>query len=130
LLRPLRRKVPFRLEVPTVIERSSHLETMEPIRLYDLAGRKAVRLVFSLGVPGEFWGVEETDWNTAPALLERNFERHLGGRTYSFYYSGSHLHMIVLRENGGTYWVVNTLSDHLSNETMISIAKGLRPLPR
>jgi LCP family protein required for cell wall assembly len=130
LLRPLRAKVPFPLELPTRIERTSQPDATEPVRLYDLAGRKAVRLVFSTGVPGEFWGIEETAWTTAPALLERNFTRHLGRRLYAFYYSGAHLHMIVLRENGATYWVVNTLSDRLSNETMISIAKGLRPLAR
>jgi hypothetical protein len=38
--------------------------------------------------------------------------------------------MVVLRENGGTYWVVNTLLDSLSNETMLAIARGLHPLPR
>jgi hypothetical protein len=36
--------------------------------------------------------------------------------------------MIVLREKGGSYWVVNSLLDNLSNETMIAIAKGLKPL--
>ena len=38
--------------------------------------------------------------------------------------------MVVLRQGGATYWVVNTLLDSLSNETMIAIAKGLRPLGR
>ena len=52
----------------------------------------------------------------------------LNGRAYDFYYSGSHLHMVVLRAHGATYWVVNTLLDSLSNETMIAIAKGLKPL--
>ena len=36
----------------------------------------------------------------------------------------------ALRENGATYWVVNTILDSLSNETMLAIAKGLKPLPR
>jgi hypothetical protein len=36
--------------------------------------------------------------------------------------------MVVLKQYGATYWVVNTLDDALSNETMISIARGLRPL--
>ena len=36
--------------------------------------------------------------------------------------------MVVLRANGATYWVVNTILDSLSNETMLAIAKGLRPL--
>ena len=36
--------------------------------------------------------------------------------------------MIVLRQGGVTYWVVNSLLDNISNETMIAIAKGLKPL--
>ena len=36
--------------------------------------------------------------------------------------------MIVLRQGGVSYWVVNSLLDNISNETMIAIAKGLRPL--
>jgi hypothetical protein len=36
--------------------------------------------------------------------------------------------MVVLRAGGATYWVVNTLLDTLSNETMLEIAKGLRPM--
>jgi hypothetical protein len=42
--------------------------------------------------------------------------------------SGQRLHMVVLRTPKATYWVVNTLLDALSNETMVAIAKGLRPL--
>jgi hypothetical protein len=38
--------------------------------------------------------------------------------------------MVVLRDRGATYWVVNTLLNSLSNETMLAIARGLRPLPR
>jgi len=87
-----------------------------------------VRLVFRTGVPGQFWGIEQTNWAAAPALSEKNFLRHFGGRTFEFFYSGSHLHMIVLKQYGATYWVVNTLDDALSNETMISVARGLRPL--
>jgi hypothetical protein len=36
--------------------------------------------------------------------------------------------MVVLRTRKGTYWVVNTVLDSLSNETMLAIAKGLKPL--
>ena len=35
--------------------------------------------------------------------------------------------MVVLHGDGATYWVVNTLLDSLSNETMLAIAKGLKP---
>jgi LCP family protein required for cell wall assembly len=130
LMRGIRRRVAFRLEYPAVIERNSRPDYEQPNpRVYSIDGRhKAVRLVFSTGGPGEYWGVEETNWADAPALSEKNFIRHFGHRTFEFFYSGSHLHMIALREHGATYWVVNTLIDSLSNETMIAIARGLRPL--
>jgi hypothetical protein len=38
--------------------------------------------------------------------------------------------MVVLRSGGASYWVVNTLLDSLSNETMLAIARGLRPMTR
>ena len=128
-MRQIRHKLPFRVEYPTVIDRSSRLDPEPPNpRVYTVQGHKMARLVFSTGTPGEFWGIQETNWNGAPALSEKNFVRHFGGRTFGFFYSGSHLHMVVLKENGATYWVVNTLIDSLSNETMIAIARGLRPL--
>jgi LCP family protein required for cell wall assembly len=129
LMRSIRRRVPFTVQYPTVIDRSSRVDNEPPNpRVYSLQGHKAVRLVFSTGTPGEFWGIQETNWNRAPALSEKNFVRHFGRRTFQFFYSGSHLHMIVLKDRGATYWVVNTLVDSLSNETMIAIARGLRPL--
>jgi hypothetical protein len=36
--------------------------------------------------------------------------------------------MVVLRLHDRSYWVVNTLLNSLSNETMLAIAKGLKPL--
>jgi hypothetical protein len=78
--------------------------------------------------PGNvYWGIQETNWNDAPALLHPTVTRTLGGRKFDFYYSSSHLHMVVLREGNASYWVVNSLLDELSNETMIAIARGLRP---
>jgi LCP family protein required for cell wall assembly len=133
LLRPMRAKVDFPLYSPTVLERNSYPDTQsgdKPVRRYWIDGRgnhKAVRLVFRTGA-NEYWGVEETDWSDAPTLSDRSFKHAVGGREMEFYYSGSHLHMIVLRAHGASYWVINTLLDSLSNETMISIAKGLKPL--
>jgi hypothetical protein len=36
--------------------------------------------------------------------------------------------MVVIRRGKASYWVVNSLLDELSNETMLAIAKGLRPI--
>ncbi len=130
LLLNLRRRVPFRLEVPRLIERSSRLEFDAPVRLYNIKkGHRAIRLTFRIG-DNEYWGIQETDWTDAPALADASFVTHLRGREFSLYYSGAHLHMVVLRENGATYWVVNTILDALSNETMLAIARGLAPLPK
>jgi hypothetical protein len=129
LMQAIRRKLPFRVEYPSVIDRSSRVDPEPPNpRVYTVQGHKMARLVFTTGSPGEYWGIQETNWAGAPALSEKNFIRHFGHRTFEFFYSGSHLHMVVLKENGATYWVVNTLDDALSNETMIAIARGLRPL--
>jgi LCP family protein required for cell wall assembly len=132
LLRPLRPKVGFPLYVPTVLERDSVPDTQPgdtPVRLYWIDGRKnkAVRLVFRTGA-NEYWGVEESDWTSAPVLSDRSFRHDLGGREFNLYYNGPHLHMVVLNAHGATYWVVNTLLDSLSNETMLAIANGLKPL--
>jgi LCP family protein required for cell wall assembly len=130
LVRQVRRNVDFPLMLPTVIERSSSPDSVLPVRAYETDGHKTVRLTYRLIADGvyQYWGIQQTDWEDAPALAEANQTTTIGGRKYELYYSGSKLHMVVLRANGATYWVVNTLLDKLSNETMIAIAKGLRPL--
>jgi LCP family protein required for cell wall assembly len=127
-LRAVQKKVHFRLQTPTVIESSSAPDTQKPLYAYRIfENHRAVRAVFRTA-GGAYWGIEQTDWADAPVLSDKSLRHHLGGRTYDFYYSGSKLHMIVLRDHGATYWVVNSLLDNISNETMIAIAKGLRPV--
>ncbi len=130
-VKALKDRVPFPLMVPTVIERSSWIDRERPSRLYWIdedEKHKAVRLTYKLGGTNEYWGIQQTSWLDAPVLEGRNFTRTLAGRRYELYYNGPRLHMVVLRANDASYWVVNTLLDRLSNETMIAIAKGLRPL--
>jgi LCP family protein required for cell wall assembly len=124
------KRVRFRLQVPRLIESSSRLEFDSPIRVYNISkGHRAVRLTFRIG-SNEYWGIEETNWNDAPALAGPSFVHKIKGREYALYYSGAHLHMVVLRKDGATYWVVNSILDELSNETMLAIARGLAPLPK
>jgi LCP family protein required for cell wall assembly len=124
------KRVRFRLQVPRVIESSSRLEFDAPIRVYNISkGHRAVRLTFRIG-SNEYWGIQETNWNEAPALADPSFVHKIKGREYALYYSGAHLHMVVLRKDGATYWVVNSILDELSNETMLAIARGLAPLPK
>jgi LCP family protein required for cell wall assembly len=133
LVQPLAKKVKFPLMVPTILERSSTPDTLpgdEASRVYWIDGEghhKAVRLVFRTA-NNEFWGIEETDWAGAPAFADKSFRRTLSGRRYDLYYTGATLHMVVLHTNKATYWVVNTLLNSLSNETMLAIARGLKLL--
>ena len=130
LLMQVRKRVRFRLQVPRLVESSSRLEFDAPIRVYNISkGHRAVRLTFRIG-SNEYWGIQETNWNEAPALADPSFVHRIKGREYGLYYSGAHLHMVVLRKDGATYWVVNTILDELSNETMLAIARGLAPLPK
>jgi LCP family protein required for cell wall assembly len=129
LLRDVRGKVRFPLMVPSVIERSSWTSSEDPIRTYLIdpgKKHKAVRLVYRMG-SNEYWGIQMTDWEDAPVLSDRSLTRRIGGRVYDLYYNGPKLHMVVLNTPKARYWVINTLLDRLSNETMIAIAKGLRP---
>jgi hypothetical protein len=129
-LKQVRRKVDFPLMVPRVVEGSSSIDREVPIRVYPIRdGDQAVRLTFLMGSElAGYWGVEETSWSDAPVLAHPNFVHRIRGREYSFYYNGPHLHMVALNTPKATYWVVNTLLDSMSNETMIEIAKGLKPV--
>ena len=130
LVRSVRKKADFPLMLPTVIERSSSPDPTMPARAYETDGHKTVRLTYRLFADGvhQYWGIQQTDWEDAPVLGEANQTTTMAGRKYDLYYSGTRLHMVVLRANGATYWVVNTLLDKLSNETMLAIARGLKPL--
>jgi LCP family protein required for cell wall assembly len=126
-VRQARKRVRFPLVLPRVIEETSHLSTLEGVRVYQVGGHKAVRLTFATD-RNEYWGIQMVPWRDAPALKGPNEVVKMKGREYALYYSGLKLEMVVLRYAGNTYWVTNTLLDSLSNETMLAIAKGLQPL--
>ena len=119
----------FPLQVPTVIERSSRVDREVPQRVYKIGKRKALRLTFVTGT-NEYWGIQQTNWEDAPILKDANDTQVLKKRQYRLYYNGNNLHMVVLTWRGTTYWVVNTVLDTIKNETMLEIAKGLRPFKK
>jgi len=113
--------------VPTVRESGSSIADDEGIRAYKLADERAVRLTYDTG-QNEFWGIQQTGWDEPPILDEPTLERTIGGREYKLFFSGAKLHIVAFEQDGALYWVVNTLRNDLSNETMLAIAKGLKPL--
>jgi LCP family protein required for cell wall assembly len=127
-VREAQRKADFPVLVPTVRESASHLSTVDAMRVYKLQGHGAVRFVYSGPTELDYWGIQQTSFTEAPALEGATLTRKVGGREYRLYFNGPKLHMVAFEENGAAYWVVNTLLDKLSNETMLAIAKGLKPL--
>jgi LCP family protein required for cell wall assembly len=126
-VREAQKRVGFPLVVPRAIEKTSHLSTEEGVRVYQVGGHRAVRLTFVTDV-SDYWGIQMVPWRAAPVLRGPNKVVTIKGREYALYYSGLKLELVVLRYGGATYWVTNTLLGSLSNETMLAIAKGLRPL--
>ncbi len=130
LVKQAQRRVDFPLLVPTVREASSQLSTLEPMRVYRLHGEGAVRLVYNGPSGTDYWGIQQAGWEDAPILDGASVARRIGRREYRLYFNGPKLHMVAFVENGSAYWVANTLLDALSNETMLAIAKGLKPVAR
>jgi LCP family protein required for cell wall assembly len=128
-LQAVRAKVPFRLMVPHSIETSSKFAALDPVRAYKpSAGHGAVCLTYVTGASNVYWQIMETNWTDAPIIRHPTGHVRLGGRSFDLYTVGGNIHMVVLRRGGASYWVINTLRDELSNETMLAIAKGLQPL--
>lgn len=120
----------FPILYPTVHEQSS---TYEGAYSYQFArGRSnqvydAYRLV-GRTANGDYWGLQGMSWANPPILEGPTREIVRKGRSYRLYFNGTKLHMVAWRQGTGTYWVSNSTLDKLSNETMLAIADGVRPL--
>jgi LCP family protein required for cell wall assembly len=123
------RKVAFPVMEPNVIASGSRLSSLEGVRVFKPAPHRGeIALTYVTGAGNVYWQIIQTNWMDAPILRHETGKYRVGTRKFSLFTSGGHIHMVVLRHGGTTYWVVNTLRDELSNETMLAIAKGLRPL--
>jgi LCP family protein required for cell wall assembly len=116
---------------PTVHEQSS---SYQGGRFYQFGRGKQVydnyRLVARMADGTSYWGIQGTSWGKPPILEDPTREVQRAGRTYRLYFNGTKLHMVAWRQGAGTYWVTNSVLDKLSNETMLAIADGVKPLPR
>ena len=131
LLRERRRQVPFPLMVPTVIERTSWIDRERPARLYRIerqaqggAARLPHGLERVLGRPDDRLG------RRAGARRQEPHAPHRRPHGTTSTTTARSCTWSCCERRRRRYWVVNTLLDRLSNETMIAIAKGLRPLAK
>jgi len=125
--------VGFPIMAPSVVATGSQFAEMSPIRAFKPAAHhKELALTFVTGAGNVYYQVIETDWTDAPILRHSTgkFKDRKTGRTFAVYTTGGNIHMVVFHKSGASYWVVNTLRDELSNETMLAIARGLHPLAK
>ncbi|MCW2971966.1 MAG: LytR family transcriptional regulator [Thermoleophilia bacterium] len=73
-----------------------------------------------------YWGLQGTNWPNPPILDSPTREVTKAGRTYKLFFNGTHLHRVAWSQNGGTYWVENSLLDKLSNESLLAVAYGVK----
>jgi polyisoprenyl-teichoic acid--peptidoglycan teichoic acid transferase len=121
---------------PTVLASGSDF-TQKP-RAYKINGtgddapasgeRAAYKWVFSLPGLGQYYGFEATKWGDAPILHNPDDVRTIGGRTYDLFYDGGTLRLVAWKDDDVAYWLSNTLTESLTNQQMIAIARGMREL--
>jgi LCP family protein required for cell wall assembly len=98
----------------------------------DELGRKhrAYRMVASLGVAGEYYGVQGMTW-TRPPLLDGPYETvKQGGKSLRVYYDGKRVRLVAWRKGGAVYYVHNSLVRTVSKSRLVAVAASLAKLGR
>jgi LCP family protein required for cell wall assembly len=85
----------------------------------------AYRIVMSLGVAGEYYGIQGLTWKTPPILDGAHDTVRAGGRKLLVYYDGHAVRLVAWRTKRAVYYVENTLERNLSRSQMIAIAASL-----
>ncbi len=109
-----------------------------PFRVYTLRKRKAGHVTARTALDtSHAWGIQYTLWTDAPILDEPSKSYCLkDGRLIRLYANGSQVHRIAVyyggarcKADGVVAWISNSLDNRLTPDTMIAVAKSLRPLP-
>ena len=101
--------------------------------LRDTEGKKhvAYRIVATTNGIGQYYGVQGTSWTDPPLLANPSATKTIrGGRQLLLFGDGRRLRFVGFKTPKGSYWVSNTLTENLTNRTMVAIAASLVPLAR
>jgi LCP family protein required for cell wall assembly len=91
-------------------------------RFYKLNGHPAYDVVVAQGGLGQYYDLEGTTWQRAPILRSPDQTVRVAGRTMQLYFEGQRLRVVAWHDGPAVYWLVNTLSNVLSNRQMLAIA--------
>ena len=126
---PYEQRAGFPLMVPTVLERNSYADTLQRRRAGQVLSIQRQEQGGAARVPH---GRGSTGASRRRTGTMRRCSRTRASATTSAVASSTSTTRAAPAHGrparaGATYWVVNTLLDSLSNETMLAIAKGLKP---
>ncbi len=117
------------LEMPTKWSSGSTYDQFRHYRIKTTSGKNAAAMVAVAAAPqGGYWDIQEMRWLNPPAIQNPNSTQVIDGTEYMFFYQGSALHMVAWKRNKTLYWVINTLDNELSNDTMMGIATSFQPV--
>ena len=132
LVEQYRGQVPFKLMVPTVLERSSvprpGLRRHALAALQDRQATTRRSGSSSAPAPTSTGASRRPTGTTRPCSPTAASGTGSRAATTTSTTRASTCTWSCCAQGDATYWVVNTLLDSLSNETMLAIAKGLKPL--
>jgi hypothetical protein len=115
--------------MPTKWSSGSTIDQMRHYKIETTSGKNAAAFVAVAAAPqGGFWDIQEMRWLNPPAIQNPTSTQVIGGTEYMYFYQGSALHMVAWKRDKALYWVINTLDNELSNDTMTGIATSFQPV--
>ncbi len=124
--------LPFPLEAPRYQATTAEAGP-DTLRHYDIRDEQGhlhpiYTIVVGQGELGQYYDVQGSTWTDPPLLSDPSQTVQIGSRTYSLFYDGEHVKTIAWREGPAAYWIENTLTDNLSPQAMVAIARVTRPV--
>jgi polyisoprenyl-teichoic acid--peptidoglycan teichoic acid transferase len=117
---------------PTEVLPGSTFDTAS--RTYDYKNdqdkrEKGYKTVIALTTPStltEYYGLMGTTWEDPPILRNPSETRTIGGREMLLFYDAGRLRLVGWREDGGSYWLNNTLSQSIGESEMLAVASSIK----
>jgi polyisoprenyl-teichoic acid--peptidoglycan teichoic acid transferase len=124
--------LPFPLEYPKA-RLAYATAAPDTLHLYDIRDQQRhlhpiYVAVIDRGGLGEFYDVQGTSWSDPPLLSNPSQTVQIGSRSYSLFYAGEEIRVISWHEDGGTYWIENTLTDSIQPREMLAMAEQTVPV--
>jgi polyisoprenyl-teichoic acid--peptidoglycan teichoic acid transferase len=124
--------LPFPVEAPRY-EATTAEAGPDVLRRYDVRDEQGrlhpiYTIVVEEGELGQYYDIQGSTWTDPPLLSDPSQEIRIGARTYSLFYEGEHVKTIAWREGSAVYWLENTLTNSLSPQAMVAIARTTRPV--